>query len=522
MKRNISLMLAILMIISLLTACNSNKANSGTPSGTGGTPSGTTTEPVEKKAKDTITLLVPSEPATLDPSYANNDNMTIILQFIYDDLFELGPDGKYFNELAESYTAVDDTTIKFTLKKDVKFSDGTVLKSSDVLWAIKRLQESPVSQSYFKFVNLEKSTIQDDLNFTLIFKQAWAPFINSMSIGRGSIPSQAAFDKIGAEKFARNPIGTGPYKLVNWVSGTQIELTRNEFYWGEPAKTKNVIIKFIKEPTARVIELETGAADIAYYIGGTDIERVNNIEGYHIEQGNSYRYFTIVLSMQEELFKDERVRWAMSYAIDKKALADSSSDGIGTPISGYCPPVMDGYTEMEEIPYDVEKAKQLMIEAGYPDGFSIQLHVEQQPIFVKAAEIVQAMWAEINIKVEIITGPLATYDAQRGGKFQASIRDGTSTELSNVLIIYESSFGSRMNGNDKWLDAKLLELRTYYYGDAKRAACLKEVMDYIYKIRYTYPYMSMPTVYAVSDKLEGFEFHPAEDHINIRNWVVYE
>lgn len=477
---------------------------------------------VKGKAKDTITLVVPSEPATLDPAYANNDNITNVLQFIYDDLFELGADGKVSPELAESYEVVGDKTVKFKLRKGVKFSDGSEMKSSDVLWAIKRCQESPVSQSHFKFVDLEKSKVIDDENFELEFKQAWAPYSNTMSTGRGSIPSQAAYEKMGDKEFARNPVGTGPYKLVKWTTGTQIELTRNEYYWGEPAKTKNVVIKFIAEPAARVIELETKAADIAYYIEGNDIERVNKIKGYHIEKGDSYRYFTVILSMKEPLFKDERVRYAMSYAIDKKALTESASNGVGTPISGYCPPIMAGYMKMDEIPYDVEKAKALMAEAGYGKGFSIELHVEPQTIFQKAAEVLQAMWAKINIDVKIVSCPLATYDSQKQGKFQASIRDGTATEISNVLIIYESSFGSRMNGNDGWLDGKLLELRKYYYGDPKREACLKEVMDHIYKIRYTYPFMVMPTVYAVSDKLEGFEFHPAYDHINPKNWVVYK
>lgn len=517
-KQTLALALIVLLFTSMLTGCT-KPANNVTPGGANGNDEASGGQ---REAKDSITLLVQSEPATLDPTYANNDNITIVLQFIYEDLFTLGSDGNVYPELAEEYEIVDDTTVRFKLREGVKFSDGTDLKSSDVLWHIGRLQESPVSQSHFKFVNLENSYIEDDLNFVLKFNQAWAPFSNTMSTGRGSIPSQAAFEKVGAEEFARNPVGTGPYKLVKWTSGTQIELTRNENYWGEPAKTENVVIKFIAEPAARVIELETGAADISYYIEGTDIERVNNIDGYHIVSGDSFRYFTVVLSMQEELFKDERVRYAMSHAINKEALVKTASLGIGTPISGFAPPAMNGYMEMDEIPYDVEKAKGLMAEAGYPNGFSIELHVEPNTLFEKIAEVLQAMWSEIGIDTKIVSSALATYDAQNKGKFQASVRDGTATEISNVLIIYESTFGSRMNGNDKWLDEKLLELRTYYYGDPKREACLKEIMDHIHKIRFTYPFMVMPTVYAVSDKLEGFEFHPSEDHINPKNWVVYK
>ena len=97
---------------------------------------------------------------------------------------------------------------------------------------------------------MDNSFAEDDYNFTLKFKQAWAPYSNTMSTGRGSIISKAAFEEMGETDFARAPIGSGPYKIVEWNPGTQIKLTRNEYYHGEPAKTENIIIKFISEPTA--------------------------------------------------------------------------------------------------------------------------------------------------------------------------------------------------------------------------------------------------------------------------------
>lgn len=513
-KKSIVLLLVVLMVMSLLTGCGKAANTADT---------GKTAAKAEKKAKDTITVLVQAEPQTLDPANTNNENIGLIKQFIFETLVTIKPDGKLSDVLAESHQIIDPTTVKFKLRKGVKYSDGTALTSKDVFFDIKRLQESPISKSHFTFIDLEKSTIEDDLNFTLKFKQPWAPFENTFSSNRGGIYSQAAFEKVGgAEKFARNPIGTGPYKLVKWVSGTQIELTRNEYYWGEPAKTKNVIIKFIAEPTARVIELETGAADIAYYIQGTDIKRVEDIKGYHVSKGDSYRYFLFLFSMAEPLLQDVRVREAMTLAIDKAALVKSSTDGVGTPINGYIPPAVAGYMDMKPMGFDVAKAKALLAEAGYPKGFEIELHVEPQPLYQRIAEVVQAMWAEIGIKANIVVSPLATYEAQKNGKFQVSMRDGTANEVSNVLIIYESTFGSRFNGSDKWLDAKLLELRTYYYGDPKREACLKEIYDYIYAKRYSYPFMVMPTVYGVNDKLEGFEFHASPAYLDVKKWVVYE
>lgn len=509
MKKLLAVFLSIIMVMSFATGCGDGNEG-GEDVATGA-------------AKDTITIVINAEPETLDPASANADPISICLNFICENLFELGADGQVYGELLESYEFIDDTTLKCKLKEGVKFSNGEELTAEDVIWEFTRLQSAPKSSSHFSFLDMEKSTIEDDYNFTLVFKQAWAPFSNTMSTGRGSIISKTAFEEMGEVDFARAPVGTGPYKIVEWEPGTHIKLTRNEHYHGEPAKTENIIIKFISEPTARVIELETGSADIVYYIEGNDISRVEGIDGYHIEQGDSYRYFTLCLSMQEPLFQDQRVREALCLAINKEDLVKATTNGVGTPINGYCPSAMNGYMEMEPTVQDVEKAKALLADAGYPDGFSIDLHVQPEEIYKRAAEIIQAYWAEIGVEANIVSNALATYEAQNNGMFQASLRDGTATEISNVFIIYESSFGSRLNGNDDKLDEMLLDLRTYYYGDPERDAKVEEITKYLHEKRYSYPYMVMPTVYGVSDKLEGFKFHPAEDHMeNFMNWVAYE
>lgn len=508
LKKQLAVLLAIILCIGAFTGCSGNTQENSSPA--------------SRVVKDELVVLLQSEPATLDPSKANNENIGNVNHFIADALFELNPDGTYSNILADNWELVDDTTLKVKLKEGIKFSDGSPLTAEDVLWNYIRASKQAVSKSQFMFLDAEKSQVIDDLNLTIKFNQPWAPFLNILASARGHIISKKAFEKMGEEAASRAPVGTGPYKLVEWVSGTHVKLTANENYWGGAPKMKNVILKFIEEPSARVIELETGAADIAFNIQGTDIERFNNIKGYHIEKGDSFRYYTLLLSMQEPLFQNKDVRYAMSYAIDKKALVSACTDDVGTPISTMGPPlVIEGMKEMEEIPYDIGKAKELMAQAGYPNGFEIDIHVEQNVLMQRLAEAIQSMWAEIGIKANVVSSPLATYDAQRKGKFQASIRDGTATEISNIWIIYESSFGSRLNGNDKWLDDKLLELKACYPDNPKRKELLDEIADYLYDIRFGYPFMVMPTVYAVSDQVEGFEFHPAAYYLNVKDWVAY-
>lgn len=529
MKSKLALLLALMLLVSVFFGCQANQQPEATtpvtnePSGNENTPTDTPTNP-DRVAKDTITIVTESEPETLDPASANTDAIALTLGMIGDHLFDLQADGSItLGGICESYEQVDEITAKFVLKEGVKFSDGSDLTAEDIIWELARLKEAPRSASHFAFVNIEESEAVDDRTVVIKFNKAWAPYQNTLATGRGTIVSKAAFESMGEADFSRAPVTTGPYKVAEWIPGTSITLVRNEYYWGEPAKTEKIVIKFIPEATSRVIELETGAADIAYYIEGNDVARVDALDGYHVESGDAYRYFVITLSMQEPLFQDVRVRQALCYAIDQELLVEASSDGLGTPITGFCSTPAAGYKALDPWPYDVEKAKALMAEAGYADGFTIDLHIEPLTIFEKAAEIIQSMWAEIGVTANIVSSALATYDAQHNGQFQACIRDSTASEISNMLIIYESSFGSRLQGNDDWLDAKLLELRTYYYDDPQRQVCLDEVFNYLNEKRYSYPYMNMPINYAVSDNLEGFEFHPAIDHMkHIADWVVYE
>jgi ABC-type transport system substrate-binding protein len=233
---------------------------------------------------------------------------------------------------------------------------------------------------------------------------------------------------------------------------------------------------------------------------------VESLDGYHIEQGDTERYFLVTLSMQEPLFEKKEVRYALSLAIDKPSLVDACFEGAGKVLTGLYSPIVEGFKEYGVLPYDLEKAEQLLAEAGYPDGFEIELHVQPTTEFQRLAEAVQAMWAQIGVKATIVTSELATYEAQKGGKFQAAIRDGNASEVSNILIIYEIAFGSRLQPNDKVLDGMLQDVKTIYDRD-KKIAKLHEIEDYIYDMRYSIPFATVPAIYGLSDKIEGFTFY---------------
>lgn len=519
MKRKLALLLiAVLVFGTIMSGCTSGSNDAESGDSAAGEQTG------EKVAKDTIVIVTESEPETLDPASANTDAIALTLGMIGDHLFDLQADGSITpGGIVENYEQIDDLTVQFKIKSGLKFSDGSDLTTEDIVWELGRLKEAPRSSSNFAFVNIDETEIVDDTTFILKFNQAWAPYQNTLSTGRGTIVSKDAFESMGEANFGRAPVTSGPYKVKEWIPGTSITLVRNEYYWGEPAKTETIIIKFVPEATSRVIELETMQADIAYYIEGNDAARVDALDGYHIESGDAYRNVILTFSMQDDILKNQKVRQALCYAINLEALVPAASDNLGTLNLGMISIPTAGWTEMEPWPYDVEKAKTLLTEAGYPDGFTIDLHYDGTALYGRICSIIQSMWAEVGVTANIVSSALATYEASNNGHFQACIRDITASEISNEFIICESSFGSRLQGNDTNLDNMLLELRTYYYDDPDRNDFIKQISQYIYDQKYYESLMNMPIVYAVSDKLEGFEFHPAIDHMkHIADWVVYE
>ena len=511
MKKAIALFLSLVMVTMLFAGCSSSPAP--------GTEQSSSAPTGEKIAKDTIRLVVDIEPDTLDPRRGNNVQNNIIQNLIYDSLISKDDAGNFVPRLATEWEFIDDTHIRFKLREGVKFSNGYDFTAEDVLYSFARTKLDSTSISTMAWYDDVNSYAEDDHTVVLAMNYPYAPALTVLCGGRTWIGSKQAMEEVGEEAYARAPIGTGAYKLDTWTTGSSLELSANENYWREAPKTKKLVYSIIAEATGRVIALETGEADFAYYINGSDMERVNEIEGYHVESGPSLKYYTICFNMKNEKFADERVRYALSYAIDLEALTDAGFDGTATTMTSIIPSQCEGWKDTYgQWEYNPEKAKELLKEAG-AENLSFELHIQPTTEFQKLAEIVQSFWSEIGVTVNIEQSALAAREAQ--GPWEASIRNGNADEVSNILIIYESSFGSRIGNTDETLDAMLLELQQTY-DPAERTEKIAALQDYIYKIRYTIPFAETDTIYGVSDKIEGFDFTYNISRINIDDWVVYE
>ena len=469
--------------------------------------------------KDTITMVNELEPTTLDPRRGNGVSNNIAMNLIYDALVEIDNSGNVVPRLAESWEFIDNTHLRMHLRKDVKFSNGYPFTAEDVLFSLARTKDDSTSISTMLWYDEKASYAEDPYTVVLAMHQPYAPVFYVLTGGRTWIGCKKAMQEMGEENYARAPIGSGPYKIVKWTDGASIQFERNDLYWGEPAKTKNVLLKFVPEPASRVIELETGAADFSFYINGSDIERVNAIPGCHVETARSEKYYLITMAMNHPILSNQKVRYALSYAIDIPALADAAFDGHAHAMTGVYPSIVEGWKDKGGWPYDPEKAKALLAEAGYPNGFDIELHLLPEAMYQQMGEIVQAYWAAIGVNAHIEQSALATREAQ--GPWEASIRTATASEISNILIIYEKEFGSRMAPNDMKLDGMLKKLKTLY-GRDERKALLSDIQDYLYEKRYSIPFAEVDTIYGISDKLKNFVMPRSIDRVNVKDWQVEE
>lgn len=460
------------------------------------------------KLKDTLVLATWEDLATMDPQSSNRASNWMVQRNIFDKLVHERPDGTVEPRLATSWEFLNETTLRFKLRKDVKFHNGEPFTAEDVIFTIKRGLSNSISASTFKYFDIKNSKIIDPHTVELKLISPYAAVFNTLSSGRGSIVSKKAVEKMGDNAFARNPVGSGPYKLERWTSGTEIRLVRNDNYWGDKAITKNVIFKIIPEAANRVIELETGEADIIYEVAGTDVERVNELKGAHILMGDSNRYMLLTFSMKDKILSNKDLRYALSYALDKDAIVKACYSGVARTATGYYPSNVFAFKDFGVLPYDLKKARELMKKAGYENGLELNFIVEPREMDVRLAEAIQNMWDKIGLKVKLYQMAASTYTGQKL-QYQLGLRAGNANEPSNILIIYDSAFGERLEPNDQKLDKMLKEAITFY-DNGKRAAAYGKIQDYLHDVRYSIPLAFTPVIYGVSDKVKGFDCDPLQ------------
>ncbi|WP_249869559.1 glutathione ABC transporter substrate-binding protein [Oceanobacillus saliphilus] len=353
-----------------------------------------------------------SDATMLDPHISSDVPSGNIQINIYETLTKFNDNMELEPLLAESWEAVEDNVWEFKLKEGVTFHDGSEFNAEVVKLNVERiLDEDLASPRRVLFDLIEEVEVIDDYTVQVVTEFPFAPLpahfahyassIISPEVIEADYEAVAAGDDYGSY-VNENPIGTGIFEYDNWNPGTEITLTRNENYWGDGAKVDTVTFKVVPETLTRVAEVETGEAHIVDPLTATNIDQLEASTEANVYQRNGATITYLGYNMDKEPFDDPKVRRAITMALNTQEMVDGILDGAGEVAVG---PVNDtnfGYSdEIEAIEYDVEGAKELLAEAGYPDGFSTTIWTNDSQERMDIAIYTQSLLAEIGVDVAI-------------------------------------------------------------------------------------------------------------------------
>ncbi|MCF6306040.1 MAG: ABC transporter substrate-binding protein, partial [Rhodobacteraceae bacterium] len=318
-----------------------------------------------------ITIGDQLEPPHLDPTAGAAgaiDNVVYIN--IYEGLTEFAPDGSVIPALAQSWDISEDgLTYTFALQSGVKFHDGSDMTASDVVWSLNRARaEDSVNAQKTLFANIADVSAPDDTTVVVTLTTPTGNFLFNMAWGDAVVLNEG--DDVEALKTAPN--GTGAFTFTNWVQGDSITMTRNENYWGTPAILETVTIKYISDPTAAFNAVMGGEVDaFPTFPAPENLPQFDADPRFTVIVGSTEGETILSTNNKMPPFDNPLVRKALAHAIDRNAVIDGAMFGYGTPIGTHFAPHNPAYLDLTaQSNYDPDLARQLLAEAGFPDGFT--------------------------------------------------------------------------------------------------------------------------------------------------------
>jgi peptide/nickel transport system substrate-binding protein len=357
-------------------------------------------------AKDLFVVDLVQEPASLDPHVQWNPDSYFVYRNIFDNLVTRDDEGKIVQQVATSWRQVDDSTVEFALRTDIKFHDGSALTAEDVVFSVKRITnpefKSPQLGQFNSIIDAiatGPATVQLKTNgpYPVLLAQ----------LAKLSIVPRAHVTQVGNDRFNQSPMGSGPYKFVSIQRGVKTTLARNDTYWGPKGVFTTVEFHAVPDPATRVANLRSGKADLIVTINpdlATEIKADNRVKVLSVL---SERVAYFHLNSLTGPTADLRVRQAIAHAIDKQGIIDGLMGGYDKPVATMMAPVHVGYVEgFKGYAYDPAKAKALLKEAGVTPNTNFTLFTS--PTFdQRIVQAIQQMLIEVGMKVSLTSSDFA-------------------------------------------------------------------------------------------------------------------
>ncbi|MDR5858693.1 ABC transporter substrate-binding protein [Halomonas eurihalina] len=375
------------------------------------------------QAETTLRMAYDADPVSLDIHQQLSGGILQLSHMTFDPLVRWNKDLEIEPRLATGWERVDDTTLRMNLREDVEFHSGNTFTAKDVVWTIERLKRSPDFKAIFE--PIESASAVDEHTVEIKTKKPYPLLLN---LATYIFPMDSQFysgeDESGKDKgtiskqgstYASSHLsGTGPYEVTDRQQGVRVVFERNDEYWDEqsPGNVDKIELTPISENATRVAALLSGDVDFIAPVPPNDLERVREDDNAKLVTMTGTRIIYFYMNQDRvEPFKDKRVRQAFAYAINQEGIADRLMKGFATPAAQFSPEGYAGHNPELKPRYDLEKAKQLMAEAGYEDGFEITMMAPNNRYVndAKIAQAIAAMLARINVTVDLKTLPKAQY-----------------------------------------------------------------------------------------------------------------
>jgi peptide/nickel transport system substrate-binding protein len=352
----------------------------------------------------TLTIVQGADVTSLDPQQTQGGAPRAMIAAMFDQLVTLDWDYKIVPWVASSWKVLDDRTWQFSLRKDVEFHTGEKLTAASVKWSIERFVDPKTKNIYADtLARVDHMDIVDDYRINLVTKEPYPGLIDAMAAYLFLSPPQT-MQQMGDDYF-KQPVGSGPYKFVEWSPGDRlVQAAADKPHFSGDPKISQVVWKTMTEGAARVTALRTAAADIINPVSPQETSQITS-GGAQVLQAKGQGLMCLVMNAASGPLADKRVRQALNYAVDKDAIIKTLLGGIGEPINGPLTYAHEGFDASlpTPYPYDPEKAKALLAEAGLGGGFQVRFdtpngrYVQDRQI----AEAIAGQWRKVGVDAQV-------------------------------------------------------------------------------------------------------------------------
>ena len=434
-------------------------------------------------------LYVTVAPAWLDPAEVVGQITPFwILYALHDALVKPMPGNMTSPSLAESWTMSEDQrTYEFKLREGLEFHNGDRFTAQDVKFSFYRAKGSKALRDRVKDV-----VVVDPHRVRFVLHEPWPDFIayyGTLVTGAGWIVPKEYVEKVGDDGFRKAPVGLGPYKLVSHNPGIELVFEANEKYWRKMPSVKRLVLKSVPESTTRVAMLKRGEVDIAHLLEGPQAEEVKRDKSLRLAFSGGIAIFYLDFLDQwdpKSPWADRRVRLAANLAIDRQALSEAETLGASKPMGNHVPPTFEFALPIEPYPFDPKRAKALLAEAGYPNGFDGgELH--QIPPYFSMGEAIVGYLQAVGIRTKLRVAERASFFAHVGSKkakglcvCSTALYGNAASRLSEVV----PSDGSWAYGGYPDID-ELFKRQSTETDRGKREAMLHQIQRLVHeRVRY--------------------------------------